>query len=164
MRGDLASEKQAETKTNLSEAMPPACSSFLSAGTCGERGGGGELWKARLWKGMAGRGRAWQGVAGRGREGQWRSMEGHGRRWHLDEMRRAAAILHREYVRVAVARVVEAAALAEGDERAQPVGGGELEAHAQVALGLAHRVADELLLLLEVEHVHRDHLWGKWGG
>ena len=68
---------------------------------------------------------------------------------HAHEVRRAPAVLHREVRRVAVARVVQPHAAAKRHERPQPVGGGELEAHAQVALGLAHRLADELLLVLD---------------
>ena len=74
------------------------------------------------------------------------------------EVGRAAAVLHREKGAVAVPRVVHAAALAQGNQRAQPVGRRVLEAHAQVAARLAHRVADERLLLCEVEHVHGHHL------
>ena len=79
-------------------------------------------------------------------------------RGHTNEVRIPAPILHREVVWVAVARVVESATLAERHEGSQPIGRRVLEAHLEIAPRLAHGVADELALLVEIEHVHRHHL------
>lgn len=59
-------------------------------------------------------------------------------RGHSHEVRIPSPILHREVVWIAVARVVEAATLAERHEGTQPIGRRSLEAHLEIAPRLAH--------------------------